>query len=65
MAGLYQPLYEQLNGWILQSGDPAQLANFGIQVAQLGGGGQKVNVLFTEYFSPVMELRHEPDEIYR
>lgn len=65
MAGLYQPLYDQLNEWALQSGDPAQLANFGIQAAQLGGGDKKGNVLFTGYFSPVMELRHDPDDKYR
>lgn len=35
LAKLYQPLYEQLNEWVLQSGDPATLAQFGIQAAQL------------------------------
>lgn len=65
MAGIYQPLYEQLNEWALQSGDPAQLADFGVQAAQLGGGDKKGNVLFTGYFSPVMELRHEANETYR
>lgn len=65
MAQRYQPLYEQLNQWILQSGEPSELANYGIQTAQLGGGDKKGNVLFTGYFSPVMELRHEPNESYR
>lgn len=65
MAAIYQPLYQQISEWILQSGDPQDLANFGIQAAQLGGGDKKGNVLFTGYFSPVMELRHQPDEIFK
>lgn len=65
MAAIYQPLYEKLHEWILQSGDPAELAQFGIQTAQLGGGDKQGNVLFTGYFSPVMELRHTADEVFR
>lgn len=65
MAKLYQPLYEQLEAWSLQSGEPSELANYGIQMAQLGGGDKKGNVLFTGYFSPVIELRHEADNEYR
>ncbi|GAL33049.1 membrane-bound lytic murein transglycosylase A precursor [Vibrio maritimus] len=65
MAKTYQPLYEQLETWAVQSGDPKQLANYGVQAAQLGGGDNKGNVLFTGYFSPVMELRHKPDEKFR
>ncbi len=48
-----------------KSGDPSELANFGVQTAQLGGGDKQGNVLFTGYFSPVMELRHEANEEYR
>ncbi|MCG9632804.1 murein transglycosylase A [Vibrio sp. Isolate30] len=65
MAKIYQPLYQQLNEWALQSGNPQDLANYGVQAAQLGGGDKQGNVLFTGYFSPVMELRHEPNEEYR
>ncbi len=65
MAKVYQPLYEQLNQWVLESGDPAQLAKFGVQTAQLGGGDKQGNVLFTGYFSPVMELRHQANETYK
>ncbi|WED26044.1 murein transglycosylase A [Vibrio sp. DW001] len=65
MAKRYQALYEQLNTWVVQSGEPTELANFGIQTAQLGGGDKKGNVLFTGYFSPVMELRHQIDETYK
>ncbi|USD64715.1 murein transglycosylase A [Vibrio sp. SCSIO 43136] len=65
MASVYQPLYQQLEAWALQSGDPADLGNYGIQIAQLGGGDDKGNVLFTGYFSPVIELRHQADDEYR
>ncbi|KHA60304.1 murein transglycosylase [Vibrio variabilis] len=65
MAALYQPLYEKLNEWVLQSGEPSELSQFGIQTAQLGGGDKQGNVLFTGYFSPVMELRHQPNETYK
>lgn len=61
MAAIYGPLYQKLNDWVLQSGDPAELAQFGVQAAQLGGGDKRGNVLFTGYFSPVIELRHTPD----
>ncbi|WP_420911163.1 murein transglycosylase A [Vibrio aestuarianus] len=65
MAAIYQPLYEQISEWALQSGEPKDLANFGIQAAQLGGGDKQGNVLFTGYFSPVMELRHYPDATFK
>lgn len=65
MAKRYQDLYEQLNTWVVQSGEPAELSTYGIQSAQLGGGDRRGNVLFTGYFSPVMELRHEPNNIYK
>ncbi|WP_139158910.1 murein transglycosylase A [Vibrio sonorensis] len=65
MAAIYQPLYEKLNEWVLQSGDPASLAQFGVQAAQLGGGDKQGNVLFTGYFSPVMELRHQANEKFK
>ncbi|MCG9608836.1 murein transglycosylase A [Vibrio harveyi] len=65
MAKMYQPLYEKLSEWALQSGDTTALSAYGIQAAQLGGGDKKGNVLFTGYFSPVMELRHEPNEKFK
>ncbi|RQW63045.1 murein transglycosylase A [Vibrio viridaestus] len=65
MASIYGSLYSQLNEWALQSGDPQQLAKFGVQAAQLGGGDKKGNVLFTGYFSPVIELRHTPDSVFK
>lgn len=65
LAATYQPLYEALNRWIIQSGDPSQLAQFGVETAQLGGVDQQGNVLFTGYYSPVMTLRHQPDAQYQ
>ncbi|GLO61676.1 murein transglycosylase A [Vibrio sp. MACH09] len=65
LATKYQHLYEQLNNWVLQSGRPEDLAGYGVQSAQLGGGDKKGNVLFTGYFSPVMELRHQADETFK
>lgn len=65
MAEKYQPLYEQLSEWVMQSGDVAELSDYDIQFAQLSGGDDQGNVLFTGYFSPVIELRHQPDETYR
>ncbi|GAA5646324.1 MULTISPECIES: murein transglycosylase A [Vibrio] len=65
MAKIYQPLYAKLNEWVLQSGDPEELSRYGIELAQLGGADKKGNVLFTGYYSPVMELRHQPDAVYK
>ncbi|MEH0666655.1 murein transglycosylase A [Vibrio scophthalmi] len=65
MASLYQPLYDKLNEWVLLSGEPTELGQYGIQAAQLGGGDKQGNVLFTGYFSPVMELRHQPNDVFK
>jgi membrane-bound lytic murein transglycosylase A len=65
MASKYHDLYQQLSDWSMHSGEPAELADFGVESAQLRGGDNKGNVLFTGYFSPVIELRHEADKVYR
>lgn len=65
LAAKYQGLYEQLNTWVLQSGQPEELTQFGVQMAQLGGGDKQGNVLFTGYFSPVMELRHKANDTFK
>jgi len=65
MAHVYKSLYEHLDEWVLQSGDPTKLTKYGIQTAQLGGGDKKGNVLFTGYFSPVIELRHIKDAVFK
>lgn len=61
----YNDLYTVLSDWALVDGDPKNLANYGIESAQLAGGDRKGNVLFTGYFSPVIEMRHQADETYR
>ncbi|MBM7036455.1 murein transglycosylase A [Vibrio ulleungensis] len=61
----YQELYTALSDWAIADGDPKNLAQYDIEVAQLSGGDRKGNVLFTGYFSPVIEMRHQPDETYR
>lgn len=65
MTEKFGSLYTQLNNWAEVSGDPTTLGNYGIQAAQLGGGDKKGNVLFTGYFSPVMEMRHTPDDVFK
>lgn len=65
IASIYSPLYDKLNEWIEKSGEPETLKNYGIEAAQLAGGDEQGNVLFTGYFSPIIELRHEADERFR
>ncbi|MDA9557204.1 murein transglycosylase A, partial [Vibrio sp.] len=65
LANTYQPLYEKLNEWVINSGETEELNKFGIQAAQLGGGDDKGNVLFTGYFSPVIELKRTPDNVFK
>ncbi len=65
MAATFEPLYQKLNDWVMESGDTTELADYGIQAAQLGGGDSQGNVLFTGYFSPVIELRHTPNETFK
>ncbi|WP_261857813.1 murein transglycosylase A [Photobacterium sanguinicancri] len=65
MAEKYFPLYNQIQSWAAHSGDPTELANYGIQAAQMGGGDGYGNVMFTGYFSPVIELRHQANEKFK
>ncbi len=61
----YQELYSQLQKWIDESSDVTELSNYKIQFAQMGGGDKKGNVMFTGYFSPVIEMRRTADEIFK
>ncbi|EAR54433.1 putative membrane-bound lytic murein transglycosylase A [Photobacterium sp. SKA34] len=65
MARKYGPLYNKLEKWISAGGDPSTLANYDIEAAQMGGGDNKGNVMFTGYYSPVIELRHTPNATFR
>lgn len=64
LAKLYASLYDVLNEWASDSGDPNQLVDYGVQLAQLSGGDSKGNVLFTGYFSPVIRLSKTPNETF-
>ncbi len=65
MTEKFHPLYEQLRVWSQQSGDPKDLAKYGVNLQQLTGADKKGNVLFTGYFSPVIEMRHTPDHLFK
>ncbi|CAM3134750.1 murein transglycosylase A [Vibrio rarus] len=65
LSRTYQDLYQHLSQWAQQSGDPSDLQSYGVQVAQMRGGDNQGNVLFTGYFSPVIELRHQADDTYK
>ena len=65
MSLRYEELYVQLQKWIDESSNPAELSTYGIQFAQMGGGDKQGNVMFTGYFSPVIEMRHTPNEAFK
>jgi len=65
MSRTFGPLYEKLNEWVMDSGNTAELSKYGIQTAQLGGGDKQGNVLFTGYFSPVIELSHTQNSQFK
>ncbi|WP_434356590.1 murein transglycosylase A [Parasalinivibrio latis] len=60
-----EAVYDKVQAWLKAGGDPAKLAEFGINTEQMGGGDGYGNVLFTGYFSPVIEMRHKPDALFR
>ncbi|RXJ72535.1 murein transglycosylase A [Veronia nyctiphanis] len=61
----HQDLYFRVQRWLAESGQASELVNYGIEPQQMGGGDGRGNVLFTGYFSPVIEMRHKPDDTYR
>lgn len=65
MTRRYGELYRQLSRWVANGGDPAHITQYGISLAQLGGADRMGNVLFTGYYSPVLEVRHRPDAKYK
>ncbi|NGN99737.1 murein transglycosylase A [Grimontia sp. S25] len=60
-----QAVYESVKAWLAESGEPTTLSDYGLSLEQMGGGDGYGNVLFTGYFSPVIEMRHEPDALFR
>ncbi|MGB2079471.1 MAG: murein transglycosylase A [Vibrio sp.] len=65
MGRKYEHLYNRLRYWAKESGDPKRLQEFGINTQQLVGADKQGNVLYTGYFSPVIEMRHKPDRTYK
>ena len=65
MATRYGELYRQLSRWVAQGGDPARIGQYGISLAQMGGADRMGNILFTGYYSPVLEVRHRPDREFK
>lgn len=65
MAARYGELYHTLQRWAASGGHPADLPRFGVSMAQMGGADQRGNVLFTGYYSPILEVRHRPDPVYK
>jgi membrane-bound lytic murein transglycosylase A len=61
----YRSLYERVEQWAQDNGNPAELSQYGIQAAQMGGADHYGNVLFTSYYSPVIELRHTAEGKFR
>ncbi|MEZ8131745.1 murein transglycosylase A [Enterovibrio norvegicus] len=60
-----QPLYDSVKAWLAESGEPTALTDYGILLEQMGGGDGNGNVMFTGYFSPVIEMRHQRDALFR
>ncbi|WP_087023507.1 murein transglycosylase A [Thaumasiovibrio subtropicus] len=65
MAANFAPLYQEIKHWLAQGGELSELSGTALQIAQLQGADGFGNVLMTGYFSPVIEMRHQPDEVYQ
>lgn len=65
IAAKYNALYSRVLNWRAAGGKPSDLIKHGISTEQMGGGDSYGNVLFTGYFSPVIEMSRVPTEKYR
>ncbi|WP_439437242.1 murein transglycosylase A [Salinivibrio costicola] len=65
LVAKHQAVYQRLQAWLDAGGHVDALAEFGLSVNQMGGGDDFGNVMFTGYFSPVIEMRHQPDALFR
>ncbi|ODP95799.1 murein transglycosylase A [Salinivibrio sp. SS3] len=61
----HQAVYQRLQAWLDAGGKIEALADYGLEVNQMAGGDDFGNVMFTGYFSPVIEMRHQPDDLFR
>ncbi|MGL5119680.1 MAG: murein transglycosylase A, partial [Plesiomonas shigelloides] len=60
-----QHTYADIYRWLDAGADPRKLAQFGLQPYLMAGGDNQGNVLFTGYYTPVLQARHKPDAVYR
>lgn len=56
LTGRYKDLYTSLIKWSEDGGKIQDLAKYNIQIAQMGGDDNYGNVLFTGYFSPLLNV---------
>lgn len=61
----FDALYSRVLDWRAAGGIPTDLTKYGISIQQMGGGDNQGNVLFTGYFSPVIEMSRQPTAKYR
>ena len=65
IANKFNTLYSRVLNWRAAGGVPSNLTKYGISIQQMGGGDNQGNVLFTGYFSPVIEMSRVPTPKYR
>jgi len=61
----YSVLYAKILKWSQESGKVEDLDKYHIQIAQMAGKDRFGNVLFTGYFSPIIEVREKPNATYK
>lgn len=65
LTNQHQSVYIKIQNWLESGADPKTLSQFGLSIEQMGGGDGYGNVLFTGYFSPVINLRRQPDAVFK
>lgn len=61
----HKTVYQSVKAWLEKSGELSTLSDYGIDLKQMSGGDGFGNVLFTGYFSPVIEIRQKADNTFR
>lgn len=65
LSGQYEDLYTAIMDWSKDDGKLEDLSDYNIEIAQMSGDDHFGNVLFTGYFSPIIEVRKKPDARFR
>lgn len=60
LSGQYEALYKAVMDWSKENASLADLELYDIELAQMGGADHFGNILFTGYFSPIIEVRAKP-----